>query len=85
MEQILREEAEMEKRKKEDNVDVSSVPTDDESEEIGKGFLLEYECSGSVSTCFFAKWGTWVNIFTATLILLITTKRFFIWLRVFRS
>ncbi|KJH47161.1 Micro-fibrillar-associated protein 1 [Dictyocaulus viviparus] len=38
VQQVLREEDEMEKRKKEENIELSSVPTDDESENVA------YEC-----------------------------------------
>lgn len=34
VEEVLRREAEMEKRKKEENIDLSSVLTEDENEEI---------------------------------------------------
>lgn len=34
MQQVLREEDEMEKRKKEENIELGSVPTDDESENV---------------------------------------------------
>lgn len=34
LEEVLRREAEVEKRKKEDNIDLTSVLTDDENEEI---------------------------------------------------
>lgn len=34
LEEVLRHEADMEKRKKEDNIDLTSVVTDDENEEI---------------------------------------------------